>query len=351
MSTLRSALVSVTLGLAALHGQYAPPPDTYTVVQLNSMMGTSATMKVYRNGSKAIVDNTGSSGPVRSYYDLTSKKNISWNPNDTSIGCSTGTFGGSWGDPFEASVDLNKELAQKHAAPVGSETVNGFATKVYEVDLDGGAGKARAWVDTKYGLIVKLQMQQNTILEIKQATFAKPPADVFVIPSTCAAAAAAPLPPTEAERIAAETGGKAEDFVNAVTSGSSPNSCTVLFRVVRAGSMQPVTSGFQVAIDKTYDVDHPPHYVTGVSTDGRLTYSGGGITEVTAQLQQGTYRIDNAPKLFNLSLGFGKGGESDALIHRQCFGPQTVLLLVVKNLQKLSDGADWLWVKSGKYAR
>ena len=351
MSTLRSAIVSATLGLAALHGQYAPQPDTYTVVQLNSMMGTSATMKVYRDGSRAIVDNTGSSGPVRSYYDLAAKKNISWNPNDTSIGCSTGTFGGSWGDPFEASADLNKELAQKHTAPVGSETVNGFATKVYEVDLDGGAGKARAWVDTKYGLIIKLQMAQTTILEIKQATFARPPADLFAIPSTCAAAAAAPPPPTEAERIAAETGGNAGDFVNAVTSPSSPNSCTVLVRVVRAGSMQPVTGGFQLAIDKTYDMDHPPHYVTGVSAEGRLTFSGGGITEVTAQLQQGAYRIDNAPKSFYLVAGFGKGGEGDALIHRQCFGAQTVLLLVVKNPQKLSDGTDWLWVKSGKYAR
>jgi hypothetical protein len=43
-----------------------------------------------------------------------------------------------------------------------------------------------------------------------------------------------------------------------------------------------------------------------------------------------------------------KGGSSDALIYRQCFGPQTTLVLVVKNPNQLSDGADWLWRKSGK---
>ncbi|HKE22828.1 MAG TPA: hypothetical protein VKB88_10585 [Bryobacteraceae bacterium] len=350
MSTIRSAAASLTLGLGALHGQYAAPPDVYTVVQVNSMMGTSATMTVYRDGSRAIVDNSANGTPVRSYYDLVSKKTVSWNPRDSSTGCSNGTFGGSWGDPFEASTEVTKELAQKHAAPVGAETVNGFATKVYELDVDGG-GKARAWVDTKYGLTVKLQMAQSTILEVKQAAFARPAASIFAIPPSCAAALAAPTPPTEAERIAAETGGNPEEFLNAVTSQSSPNSCTVLFRVVHAGSMQPIAGGFQLAIDTAYDIDHPPHYVTGVSPEGHLTYSGGGITEVTAQLQQGAYRIDNAPKSFYLDLGFGRGGESSALIHRQCFGPQTMLLLVVKNHQKLSDGADWLWVKSGKYAR
>jgi len=38
------------------------------------------------------------------------------------------------------------------------------------------------------------------------------------------------------------------------------------------------------------------------------------------------------------------------MIYRHCFAPQTVLLYVVKNPAKLSDGGDWLYVKSGKYA-
>ena len=41
---------------------------------------------------------------------------------------------------------------------------------------------------------------------------------------------------------------------------------------------------------------------------------------------------------------------ASALIYRNCIAPQTVLLLVVKNPAKVTDGADWLWAKSGKFA-
>lgn len=74
------------------------------------------------------------------------------------------------------------------------------------------------------------------------------------------------------------------------------------------------------------------------------------MQELTAQLQNGVLRIDNAPALFDLETAFGEGGESSAAIRRDCFGPQTVLLYVVKNLNNVSEGGDWLWVKSGKYA-
>jgi hypothetical protein len=71
---------------------------------------------------------------------------------------------------------------------------------------------------------------------------------------------------------------------------------------------------------------------------------------VTGQMRNGVLRIDNAPPQFDLEATFGNGGASSSLVHRQCFGPETVLLLVVKNPEKLSDGADLLWVKSGKFA-
>jgi hypothetical protein len=44
-------------------------------------------------------------------------------------------------------------------------------------------------------------------------------------------------------------------------------------------------------------------------------------------------------------------GSSSGLVYRHCFAPQTVPLMVVKNPAKISDGADLLWVKSGKYAK
>jgi hypothetical protein len=38
------------------------------------------------------------------------------------------------------------------------------------------------------------------------------------------------------------------------------------------------------------------------------------------------------------------------MLYRKCAGSQTVLLFVAKNPDKVSDGADWMWVKAGKLA-
>jgi hypothetical protein len=333
-----------------LRAQYAAPPQQYTVTQMDAMMGGASTVKVYRDGSKALVERPDGNPPMREYVDLASKRTVSWNLKDQSA-CATGTFGGDWGDPFASSAEMNADLAKQHAASLGAENVNGFATKIFEAQIDGG-GKARAWIDTKYGLIIKLQMAGNTILETKAASFAKPPADVFTVPAGCGAALSAPAPPTEAERIAAETGEPAANFANAMMPPSArAGLCAVVVKVYKAGSMTPVTSGFQLALDSTIDPNNMPHYTIGQSVEGHLTFSGGGLKDMTSQLQQGALRIDNAPRAFYLDAGFGKGGESSALIYRQCSGPQSVLLLVVKNPQQLSDGMDWLWAKTGKYAK
>jgi hypothetical protein len=95
----------------------------------------------------------------------------------------------------------------------------------------------------------------------------------------------------------------------------------ILFHVVRAGSMTPVTSGFQVFVDG----------------------------EQVPVLPNGLTRLVNMPKQFNLDVRVPSGGATGP-IFRQCNKPQTTLLLVVKNWDNLGEGADWLWVKSGKFA-
>jgi hypothetical protein len=67
-------------------------------------------------------------------------------------------------------------------------------------------------------------------------------------------------------------------------------------------------------------------------------------------MRNGVLRIDGAPDHFDLETAFGNGGSGSALIYKQCFAPQTMLLYVIKNPDKLSDGGEFLWVKSGKYA-
>ena len=309
---MKTALIAVAF-TAALHAQYAAPPAAYSVTEINAMMGAPVTMKIDRDGSKVLVDQSFSGHHSRTLYDLQTHANVTWDLADASVPCTNGRFSGDWGDPFAASAEILGDLNKQHATPAGSETVNGLATKVLEMASPTGA-KAKAWVDTKYGLVMKLEMGGQTMLEIKQIAFAAPAASTFVLPAACAGAARAPLPQTDAERIAAETGGKAEDYANGIMPPASSNSCSVQLKVVRAGSLQPIP-GVHLTVDKT------------------------------RQSRTGVLRIDNAPAQFNAEADFGNGGFASALIYRQCFAPQSTLLLVVKNPDKASDGADWLWVK------
>jgi hypothetical protein len=336
------------LVLIAAAGLRAQPPTAYSVIEINSMFGTPVTLTIYRDGSRAVVDRaTG----TRSFFDLQTHKSYSWTVGAAE--CGSATFSGDWGDPFASSTDMTSELAKMQAKEAGTEVVNGLSTKIYKFAMPAGGGDGTVWLDPKTGLLVKWVLAApnsapKTMIERKQLKIGPPPAAIFDLPGSCKAAADAPRVPTEAERIAVETGGNAADFVNAITAPPSRNTCTVLFRIVRAGTMQPIATGIQVAIDLTLDIEHPPHYVIGLGD--RATFAGGGLHEVTAQLQNGVLRIDNAPQYFTLDIFLGKGGDSSAMIHRQCAAAQSVLLYVVKNPDQPSEGGDWLWVKSGKFS-
>jgi hypothetical protein len=318
-------------------------PVAYTVVQTNAMFGQPIEQTIYRDGSKALVQQNN----TRTLYNLQSGVSQSWDV--TQDGCSNGRFSGDWGDPFAMSA----EVAKQNPKEAGAETIGGIPTKVLEAAVPGA--KLKVWQDPKTGLVIRAQMTPpsgpaQTVIDVRQFKVGAPPASTFALPAGCASAA--PPPPTEAERIASATGGNAADFASAIMPppSPSPNSCTVQVRMLRAGSMQPIANGFQIAVDTTYNVDHAPHYNIGISTDGKATFSGGGLRELTGELRNGVLRLENPPSYFYLEAYFGKAGSSGGLIYRQCFGPQTTLLLVVKNPSRLSDGADWLWVKSGKYA-
>jgi hypothetical protein len=340
--------------------QYAPAPEAYSVTQINSMFGPAVTMEIYRDGSKVLIDQShaalpgGTASHLRTLYDLETHRNFTWDLLNSAVPCGGGTFSGDWGDPFAMSAEMTADLAKQHATAAGSATLNGIPVKVFSADSP--QGQVKAWVDEKYGLLVRLMMAPKagapqTMIETRQLTVGKPAAALFKLPPACAEAAKAPRVPTEAEQIAADTGGNAQDYANASMPPPSKNSCSMLFKVVHAGSlalMEPTSGKFQVAIDTTVDLDHPAHYVMGLSNAGQSTFSGGGLHEVTGQMRNGVLRIENVPPQFDMELTFGKGGAASALIYRQCYAPQTTLLLVVKNPDKLSDGARWLWVKSGK---
>ena len=213
---MKKAAVLVLLcgvGMAA-SARAQQQPTAYTVTLTNSIMTPPMTQTVYRNGSKAVIDtnmpaaNGGPASQTRSLYDLSAGKNESWSLPDSSAGCSTGTFSGDWGDPFQGLVDVST------GTMTGTETMNGFATKVYSVNADGAT--AKVWVEAKTGLTVRLDVTQagktSTLTEVTKFTVGAPPASVFAVPGVCTAAAGPP-PVTQREKdIAAETGSKRRRF-------------------------------------------------------------------------------------------------------------------------------------------
>jgi hypothetical protein len=329
------------------------------------MMGTPVTMHIYRDGSHAVIENQSGTTHVRSIYDLDAHTNVSWDLAKPQAGCGTSKFSGDWGDPFSAD-DLMGELKKEHAKQTGTETVNGFATNVLETDGTGPSKlKAKAWIDQKYGFIVKISLDQvNPIIELKSVTFAPPPSGMFKIPAFCNAAvktAAAPAgaatapttDPAVAKRFAAEIGGKPEDFVAAAAGPASKDSCSVAFRVVQAGTMTPITSNLEIVVDRKPDFEHPSPCKDAMTPSNYHTYTGAGCTlqDVTPQYKNGVVKLDAVPESMNLSVIFQPdGAQSGALIYRQCSGPVTTLFLVMKDPKNVSAGTDWVFVKSGKYA-
>jgi hypothetical protein len=339
-------------------GAQAPAPTQFTVTETVALVGPEVAVTVYRDGNKAAVEqsfkNAGGTTHIKTLYDLAAGTTTNWDPTAAAPSCSAGRFSGDWGDPFASAAEVAGQLSEIHATQVGSESIAGFATKKMEGALPNNQGKVTVWVDAKYGLVMRQVMAgpsgpAMTMVDIKSVTVGAPAASVFAAPASCGGAVKA-LPMTDDDRIAKETGGKASDFAMATMPPPSTTACSASIRVVRAGTMQTITSGYQIAVDTTVDLNHPAAYTMGVGAAGKATFSGGGLHEITGQLVNGMVKLANVPEHFDVELAFGNAGSASALLYRQCSRPETVLLFVVKNPAKLSDGGDWLWAKTGPYA-
>ena len=331
------------------------PPTAYTITESGGPPG--ATTTIYRSGSKALmVSNTPAQGATPasrtfSLYDLAKGINYTWNPDDTAVPCSAGTFSGDWGDPFAGTAELEGDIAKGDLKPAGSETINGIATQVYAGTTQGA--NVKAWIDMKDGLVIRVQVSSPgaaamTMVNVTRASFVTPAASLFALPASCAGVKP---PPSAADLIAAETGDDPANYVNGMYGPGSKNSCSVVLRVVNAKTMTPITH-IQVAIDTSYNVDNPPHYESGVHNDGTETFSGGGIHEITNMVHNGVVSLGTPPAYFMLDVNLIRPGHGsgEGLVYRQCFAPTTVLLDVVKDYGGPTESSDFLWVKAGKYA-
>jgi hypothetical protein len=329
------------------------PPTAYVITQ--SVGGTGGTSITYRSGSKVLVDFTQAGTPAsRSFtlYDLTAGTSTTWDPTASPIQCNVAHFSGDWGDPFAMMGEISDDISKGILKPSGTGTLDGIAIEVYAGSDQGQ--DIKAWLDQKDSLVIRVQVgapntPPMTMVDVTQVSFTAPPASRFALPAACAGVKP---PPTAAELIAAETGDDPANWVNGSYGPGSANSCTIVVHAVASKTMAPLNRHYQAAIDTTYDQSNPPHYIFGVATDGTTTFSGGGVHEITDQVHNGVFRIDNPPAYFMLGVYFptpNRGGDVN-LVYRQCFGPVTNLYFVAKDPSNPDNGWDWLYAKSGKYA-
>lgn len=347
----------------ALQGQSGAGPTDYTVTASSPSLGIGGVTRTYRLGQWALVDQSGTPREVagashtvemRTLYDLAKRESLTWDPVHDSSTCVKGTFS-DWGDPFGGTEALTRPGARQ----MGGEKVAGFTTRIVESSA-GAKGMLRTWVDVATGLTVKQQLTppgepQQTLMEVTSLNLKAPDAAVFAIPASCGEVAGAPQAPSAVAQpqngeTAALVGGDVKNYVSGLAGPASKNACTMAFRVVRAGTMEPVADGLQVAVDLKLSAETNPHYTIGAGEGGKATFAGGGLHEVPAPGHDGVFRVEDVPEVFEMDLEFGAGGATAAKLYRQCFAPQTVLLYVVKDPANVEAGGGWLWVKAGKYA-
>src|ERR1700722_20561975 len=159
---LALAVVAGMIAVPQMRAQFAKPPETYSVTEVNGMLAAGGMMQIYRDGAKALTDVVVSTGGgstptshTRTLYDMQAHTIYSWTAGDASGSCSNGSYTGDWGEPFAASATMTADLAQPGVKQTGTETLNGFATKVYEITGKTPQESGKAWVDTKYGLVIK----------------------------------------------------------------------------------------------------------------------------------------------------------------------------------------------------
>jgi hypothetical protein len=282
---------------------------------------------------------------TRTFYDLKAGQSYTLDLDNPLVPCSPSSIQGDWGDPFSASAQMGAELAKQKAIAAGIDTVNGVRTKV--LVASSPQGSAKLWIDPRTGLVMRWEATEpkgkpQIVTEVKEFSAASPPASLFEVPASCKKA-------SEEDRglhLAAVPGGGENGVANAIMPPASDLSCTALLRVVPVGSMTPIPNGYQVAIDRNVDPDHPASYNVGLTADGRAEFGGGGLHEETVAIKDGILRIDNVPKQIHIELCFGKAGCSSALIYRHCTAPESTLVFSVHNRARLADGGEWLWIKA-----
>ena len=208
-------MLTLICGLSRAQAQ-GPTPLTYSLTEDPGIpLAGPQVVKIVRDGSKEVIEQIMPPIPGqrekeyhgRLLYDFQAHRLYTQVLSDPGMPCGVQEFNDPAApgelDVISGAADIQKELTGKgQVKPVGTETVNGFATNVMEFTSPDASGKI--WVAQKGGFPVKLVFidktgKATTFIEVKQLSFAKPPASTFAVPASCASAQLPPPPPPAAK--------------------------------------------------------------------------------------------------------------------------------------------------------
>jgi hypothetical protein len=205
---MKRDLSVIFLGLLLAAGLEQPSvaqtmtPQTYSYTEDPGfpIMGPQV-ITVVRDGSKEVIDQVmpPMEGRPKEYrghlvYDFQAHTIYTQVLSDPASPCSVMTYTSATApaefDLISGAADLIKELTADDKAPlkqVGAETVNGIPAKVLFSD---GAAKGKLWIADNGGFPVKVAVigpdgKEETLIEMKHLSLAKPPASAFTPPSGC----------------------------------------------------------------------------------------------------------------------------------------------------------------------
>lgn len=189
-------LVLVLAAIASSGAAWAEtpkPPETYSI-SAPARSAREMSVKVYRDGPREKVEMSRANGwKAQFWYDFAAHKEYVLDSSDPAKRCSVQKYASDHApglqDPIDAALEMGAQLPAT-AKVVGHETVGGLAARVVEVDDPDEHGKMKAWIDEKYGLLLKLVFMPEkgpaqTTFELGQINFAKPDAALLKPPSGC----------------------------------------------------------------------------------------------------------------------------------------------------------------------
>jgi hypothetical protein len=199
------------LGLAFLFGVVVPhlsaqssTPQAYSLTLISNLTevsmfsGRESNVKIYRNGSKELVEVTlapqaGNSKSVRMRYLFDFQAHKAYTQDVINNACSWMKYVSADApvnyDPITGSAVMLADTAKVKPQVLGTEAINGIRAKAEEF-VSPGQGKSKIWLAEKGNFIVKLEgvgPDDKPIMnmEVKQLSYDKPPDALFAPPPNC----------------------------------------------------------------------------------------------------------------------------------------------------------------------